>query len=134
MSLRLRPLLLHLSLMAALLLAAVPTCTRLIESHRLPDAAALATRFCGSVQTPLHRLISLWQQEQALQQSVNPDDAGQHQDCDYCPLLAVMVCVALLVLALVRIREARWPAPPVNARIARLHPCGLGSRGPPVRL
>ena len=57
-------------------------------------------------------------------------------DCDYCPLLACAVFVAVFVAML---RGALAPqSPPVPRRVAAplpvCCPCGLGSRGPPPAL
>ncbi len=134
MSPRLRHLLHSLSLLAIVLLATVPTLGRLAEARRLPDAAELAIRFCGSVHTPVHRLIALWQQEDGLQRAAAQGDDVQHADCDYCPLLAALVSVAVLLLALLQggLHRPGWVV--ISIHRLHLHPCGLGSRGPPPTL
>ena len=134
MSLRLRPLLHRLSLLAILLLATVPTLGRIAEVGRVPDADTLAMRFCGSVHTPLHRLVALWQQEDSLRRAAEHLGETPHPGCDYCPLLAALVSIALLLVALLRlgIASPRWVG--TSIRRGYVHPCGLGSRGPPLAL
>ncbi|MBE2210810.1 MAG: DUF2946 family protein [Xanthomonadaceae bacterium] len=134
MSPRLRHLLHSLSLLAIVLLSTVPTLGRIAEARRVPDAAALATRFCGSVHTSIHRLVALWQQEDRLQRAAAQGGDAQHPDCDYCPLLAALVSVALLLLALLRLDVARLGWVAISICRLRWHPCGLGSRGPPLAL
>ncbi len=133
MKTRFRHLWLHLSLMSALLLAAVPTLGRIAETRQAPDATTLAAHFCGDPGAPATRLAALWQQEQALRQAIEqPEGERRHADCDYCPLLAALVIPAIPSLAL----AARPPAlrgwqPVARIRCDEPHPCGLGSRGPP---
>lgn len=56
-----------------------------------------------------------------------------HGDCAYCPLLA-----SLLLLGVVRLPPrvgtpaGDWRRLPRPAALRFIHPCGLGSRGPPV--
>lgn len=56
-----------------------------------------------------------------------------HGDCAYCPLLA-----SLLLLGVVRLPPrvaapaSDWLRLPRVAALRFIHPCGLGSRGPPV--
>ena len=134
MSLRLRPLLHRLSLLAILLLATVPTLGRLIEARRIPDAATLAMHFCGSVGTPIHRLLALWQEEDRLHRAAAHAGEMQHPDCDYCPLLAALVSLGLLHLTLLRLGILKPGRGDTSIRRTHLHPCGLGSRGPPPAL
>ena len=56
-----------------------------------------------------------------------------HADCAYCPLLASVLLAAVPRLPPATGRQDdRWYQPLRTARLAYLHPCGLGSRGPPV--
>jgi len=56
-----------------------------------------------------------------------------HADCAYCPLLASVLLAAVLPLPpAAGQRPERWDPPLRSARLDYLHPCGLGSRGPPV--
>ena len=56
-------------------------------------------------------------------------------DCAYCPLLAALTVLVLwVVLAFVQIAGQRLPASSPVPRNGRGHPCGLGSRGPPIAL
>jgi len=55
-------------------------------------------------------------------------------DCDYCPLLTSMVAVPGIAFDVVQVPPATATAVgPRMPRLRWLHPCGLGSRGPPLR-
>lgn len=65
--------------------------------------------------------------------SPRPAPHEGHADCAYCPLLASVLPVAVLPLPPATGREHdRWYPPLRTARLGYLHPCGLGSRGPPL--
>ena len=59
---------------------------------------------------------------------------GQEDDCAYCPLLASLALLVLVLLVLPLQRAPKWvPAVRMLApRVPVRHPCGLGSRGPPL--
>ncbi len=122
----------HLALLAILLMALLPTLGRLAQSSARADAMpdmAMCTA-AGMAQMPM-----------ALFDHHAPaPDAGQpgnllHPDCDYCPLLASLV-LTLLAIALALLRTAVIAESPLRrpTHLARFHPCGLGSRGPPLAL
>ena len=125
---------LALALAAAMLLSLLPTVGRLAQAaaptHEPHDGIA-AVALC-TVQGL--RRIAL--PPALAQKPPRPEAPAPHpaQDCDYCPLLAGLVALAIVALAL-------WPpALPVPLerfrdahRIAAHHPSGLGSRGPPLR-
>lgn len=132
-----------LALLAALLLALLPTFGRLAQASTAPHTASIAqqalTALCtmeGMKQVALPVLAAVATHAHLQQDAPAPmphhpqGDAGQ--DCDYCPLLASLVALAAIALGL-------WPwtahpggAPALaSARIAHRHPSGLGSRGPP---
>lgn len=133
-----------LALLAALLLALVPTLGRLAQASTASRAAPVAQQalaaLCtmeGMKQVALPVLAAA-STHAHLRHDVpapmphHPNDAGQ--DCDYCPLLASLVVLAVIALGL-------WPRPASACsvaarpaiRVARRHPSGLGSRGPPLR-
>lgn len=130
--LRTPSLLTTLALLAALLLAVVPTLGRLYQSAQSESPPAIALCTLEGLDVAAQPLWAL------------AGDAGDHEDraagkqshpdCDYCPLLAGLAVPTLLVLGL--------PAPAPTAptpfwrparHLARRHPSGLGSRGPPLR-
>lgn len=65
--------------------------------------------------------------------SPRPAPHEGHADCAYCPLLASVLLVAVPPMPQATGRQHdRWHPPLRTARLGYLHPCGLGSRGPPV--
>lgn len=65
--------------------------------------------------------------------SPRPAPHEGHADCAYCPLLASVLLVAVPRLPQATGRQHdSWHPPLRTARLGYLHPCGLGSRGPPV--
>jgi hypothetical protein len=128
----------RLALVAMLLLATLPTFGRLLAT-RADTATSAWAALCTASGLQLVELTGI--DPSALGAS---HDAGtgvlapgghSNPDCAYCPLLASLVlAVACLALAL-----AHGPAPRLCTWchvLARkpLHPCGLGSRGPPFAL
>ena len=60
---------------------------------------------------------------------------GIEQHCAYCPLLAAMAVFALcLALAWPRRNHVAHSSRRRVVAVHRFHPCGLGSRGPPLAL
>ncbi len=133
-----------LALLAALLLALVPTLGRLTQASATPHAASPAQEalaaLCtmeGMKQVALPVLAAASAHAHMPHDAPAPmphhpqGDAGQ--DCDYCPLLASLVALAAIALGL-------WPRPDSSIsitarpaiRVAHRHPSGLGSRGPPA--
>jgi len=138
----------RLALVAALLLAAVPTLGRLAPKLALATQAAHAELVALCTAQGLEYVDPA-----ALQAGVHahsashaghadhdgtperPHDHGA-PDCAYCPLLLSLLVAGAWLLWL-RAAAARAPLPSWSARPSRafVHPCGLGSRGPPrVRL
>ncbi|MFT3807673.1 DUF2946 family protein [Arenimonas sp.] len=116
----------HLALLAMLLLAFVPTASRLLAS------AGLAT---GGSWVELCTVTGLKWVQLPEGDAAPSHSAQMGEDCAYCPLLNAVAVFALLLALLL-------PAAPreLLERFARLqrtvsrHPCGLGSRGPPLAL
>lgn len=124
----------RLALVAMLLLATLPSIGRIVQSQRAdgigPYWAAICTMAGLQQADPLR--------QGAIGTPATPQPADPHgaaPDCAYCPLL-VAVVVAILWLALAWRSPARLapPALPDVARRKAAHPCGLGSRGPPLVL
>lgn len=133
-----------LALLAAMLLALLPTLGRLAQASTAPQPTSITqqalTALCtmeGMKQVALPVLAAAATHAH-LQHDAPPPmphhpqgDAGQ--DCDYCPLLASLVALAAIALGL-------WPRPDSSIsitarpaiRVAHRHPSGLGSRGPPA--
>lgn len=66
-------------------------------------------------------------------ESPRPAPHEGHADCAYCPLLASVLLVAVPPMPQATGRQHdSWHPPLRTARLGYLHPCGLGSRGPPV--
>lgn len=121
----------RLALLAMLLLLAVPTAGRIATSHGETGTSAL-TALCTIAGL---RYVSV---EQAPAPLPLPDPAKpQHpgMDCDYCPLLATVVALAVLFVLLPWLFRRESGERILSAtRVAAFHPCGLGSRGPPAVL
>ncbi|WP_158601760.1 DUF2946 family protein [Solilutibacter pythonis] len=122
-----------LALLAMLLLAGLPTLGRLYQSAQSgsPPVVALCT-----VEGLKQLAQPFWT---AAGDTGQPHGAPAGErlahDCEYCPLLAGLTVLVLLILGL----RALAPASPLplwrHARPAlRRHPSGLGSRGPPIPL
>ncbi len=124
---------LGLALMAMMLLSLLPTIGRLAQSQAPVHAAhaGIAEVALCTVQGLKQVALSL-ASATSLSQPDAPPPRPAH-DCDYCPLLAGLV--ALAVVALLFWPQA-LPAPATHfrdaRRIATRHPSGLGSRGPPL--
>ena len=58
------------------------------------------------------------------------------QDCAYCPVLNTLAALVLCVVFALAppARTQPWTAHRAPLPRARWHPCGLGSRGPPLAL
>lgn len=118
----------RLALFAMLLLACLPTLGRLVGTSGEGSA--------GSVWAALCTMTGLkYVEVPAGDPAPQPHKPIHGEDCAYCPLLMAMAVFALwLALAWPQRRDAprsAWrPAP----QRSRFHPCGLGSRGPPLAL
>ena len=134
----------RLALVAALLLAVLPTLGRL--APRLAEAAQVAQADLVALCTAqgleyvdpatLHTGTHAHPAGDAGHGSHGgaPEQPHDHNapDCAYCPLLLSLLVASAWLLWL-RAGAARgalptWPARPTRAFV---HPCGLGSRGPP---
>ncbi len=119
----------RLALCAMLLLACLPTLGRLAGTSSGDGSA-------GSVWAALCTMTGLkYVEVPASDPSPQPHKPIHGEDCAYCPLLAALAVFAMwLAMA--------WPQRRANSRVAELpaplfdrcHPCGLGSRGPPLAL
>jgi len=119
-----------LSLTAVLLLALLPSIGRIAHAQ---DAGArmIAMEMCtmGS-----DKLISIVDPHGLLDDSPRPAPSAHvdMQDCGYCPLLATAL-LAVLWFAIARRLHVPHRTRVVHAfRLLERHPCGLGSRGPPL--
>lgn len=119
----------RLALVAMLLLALVPTFGRLAAGTSSPPEAGWAA-LC--TMTGL-KYVALGAEEGAPAQPKPVGGIDEH--CAYCPLLTAMAVFALwLALAWPRLhceQRPAWRSAPLRSRF---HPCGLGSRGPPLAL
>ena len=118
------------ALVAAMLLSLLPTIGRIAQAQAPVHAGIAEVALCtvqGLKQVALPLATSA-----SLQQPDAPAPRPAH-DCDYCPLLAGLVALAVVTLLL---WPQALPAPATHfrdaRRIATRHPSGLGSRGPPL--
>ncbi|WP_283161539.1 DUF2946 family protein [Xanthomonas nasturtii] len=118
-----------LSLTAVLLLALLPSIGRLATSHD-EDPRIVLMEMCT---TGADRLISMVDPFNLLDTAQpGPIDHGDMPDCTYCQLLATtLIAVLWLVWSLRPLLPTLVTALRAVCTIAR-HPCGLGSRGPPL--
>jgi hypothetical protein len=128
----------RLALFAILLLALVPTLGRLAQagaagSDATPSWAAMCTarglesiRLQASAQGMAHDAMHATGETPAAPR-------GSAGDCDYCPLLAAAMPVAVATHSIppAALPPALCTFPALPTR-AQPHPCGLGSRGPPT--
>lgn len=129
----------RLALAAIVLLATLPTLGRLTEREASAgDAgwAAMCTR-AGLAYVRLSGLPGEASRDAAM--SIRDGGSGapphpQDADCAYCPLLAALVAAALWLLLAPHCDLRRLAVATARAlpRVAVFHPCGLGSRGPPL--
>ncbi|MEO7478325.1 MAG: DUF2946 family protein [Lysobacteraceae bacterium] len=113
-----------MALIAALLLALLPSIGRIYV--QVTHAGAGWTDLCT-----LSGLQHL--QLQGNLDPAHPASTGSGHDCPYCPLLNALAGLAVLIVLLlpqlaIGIAPIRWS----SIRIVAKHPCGLGSRGPPL--
>lgn len=122
----------RLALAAILLLAMLPTLGRLAE-RGAPAGDSGWAAMCTSAGLAYVRLSGL-------PAAASHDDGGgapahpQDADCAYCPLLAALVAAGLWLLLAPHCDVRRIAVAIAHAlpRAAVFHPCGLGSRGPPL--
>lgn len=123
-----------LALAAILLLALLPTFGRLAQAGQGVTTEAW-TQLCTLSGMKLVKLppVAMHAAGHAAAPMPSPDHGGMGMDCDYCPLLSMLtLAVAALVLALVGFAPSTPASPRAVPLRARLHPFGLGSRGPPA--
>ena len=117
----------RLALIAALLLLLAPTTGRLLSSPA--QSNGVWAQLCTMSGLQLVKLPP---------GAVDPDPsrpAGSSMDCEYCPLLLAATALVLSLLLVLRQPSERLvPAQRTPPRHDRGHPCGLGSRGPPIAL
>ena len=130
------------ALLAMVLLLAVPTIGRLAERGTSTQEALAAVCTVTGLK---YVGLSQWVTDAAGMGSVtSPDpsmphpDVPQHpgMDCDYCPLLATALVLAVLSVLLAWLYPQQSALQGLQRTHATvfLHPCGLGSRGPPTAL
>ncbi|GAB3342720.1 DUF2946 family protein [Marilutibacter aestuarii] len=133
---------LRLAFVATLLLVLLPTFGRLAESRVQTDgsngADAHWTAICtvaGIQYIALPDALAAPGHAGAGAHSGKGTPAHPGADCDYCPLLASLLVVALCWAILGPQGQRAIPTVPApSARRWQRHPCGLGSRGPPIAL
>ncbi len=131
----------RLALMATLLLVLVPTLGRLAESRVQADgwegAGAHWTAICTVAGIQYIPLPEGMQLPGSRTGDASPGKGTSHPgaDCDYCPLLASLLVVALCWALLgPQVQRIVAVALAPSLRPWQRHPCGLGSRGPPLAL
>ncbi len=122
---------LRLALLAMLLLALLPTLGRLVP-HGVQAAQTGWAAICTA--TGLKYVDLSLHDATRGHDLAAPEHPGGHggPDCAYCPLLLSLLAASFW-LALLRAAQIVQPAfnPHLPPRRRVLHPCGLGSRGPP---
>lgn len=115
------------ALVAMLLLAFVPTVSRMLAS------VGLAT---GGSWVELCTVTGLkWVQLPDGDAAPSHSAQSAGNDCAYCPLLNAVAVFALLLALLLPSAPRELPGRLAPAhRSSSRHPCGLGSRGPPLFL
>lgn len=126
-----------LALAAMLLLLLMPTVGRLLAGASGARDGGVWTQMCTMAGLKLVK-VSAGDANPLDPVLPKPQPGGDlpMQDCAYCPLLnslvALVLCVVFAFAPSARPRQVptrRTPPP-----WARWHPCGLGSRGPPLAL
>lgn len=122
-----------LALAAMLLLLALPTAGRLLQSSSAGQDGVWA-QMCTMAGLKLVKIATgdASPLDSGLQPRA-PDGTMAGEDCAYCPVLGglAILLVCLLFAAPAASRDA-VPAWPLQAPRRFLHPSGLGSRGPPL--
>jgi hypothetical protein len=123
----------RLAFVAVLLLSLVPTLGRLAQAGTAGSAAPSWAAMCTA--RGLESVLLLPGAHAATTHGTGEAPAMPHGggDCDYCPLLAAAIPVAVAPLS---VPPAVAPSPALctprpSIAHAEPHPCGLGSRGPP---
>jgi hypothetical protein len=128
----------RLAMLAALLLACMPTIGRMIAAaHATPDASGAMPGMQSMSSMPASSMSML---PMPMPSANNHTPSGtpvpacpDRDDCAYCSLLnTVAGLTVLLILLLPQRALGVLPTRRSLPRIAVFHPCGLGSRGPPL--
>lgn len=129
----------HLALIAMLLMALLPTIGRLVQAQAQPQPDGIGaywTAMCTSTGMAMSNPVAVSSAHALSSHDMpapTPSRGHFGMDCDYCPLLAGLVVLAVcMLLALVQLALAPRPPRAATAVFATPHPCGLGSRGPPL--
>lgn len=118
-----------LSLTAVLLLALLPSIGRLASAHDADGPRTILMEMCTMAGEAHVSMVDPFELRDA-----PPPPSGAHgdmADCAYCPLLATALMAMLWLVCTLLVPAQRTTARPC-ARVSARHPCGLGSRGPPL--
>lgn len=119
-----------LSLTAVLLLALLPSIGRLATPAHDGAARMILMEMCTTGSEKMLSMVDPFELLEPPQPA--PMDHGAMPDCAYCPLLATtLITVLWLAMSLVPGVQLARPTPRATA-VSTRHPCGLGSRGPPL--
>ena len=121
------------ALVAMLLLATLPTIGRLVQSNS--GMQGTPTAICTVQGMKFVDLGARFDLGSPAKPMPGPMP-HPGMDCDYCPILAATLAAVAIVLLF---PPPIWRTDPPTARrslrnLGFLHPCGLGSRGPPLPL
>ena len=127
---------LQLALVAVLLLALMPTLGRIFVPGSLAGGDGSDEPCPMSMDIPGMNDMSSMSHQQAMGGTTARHSVpigSNHDDCPYCPLLSALAGLTVLIALLLpqcaaRTVRTQWSSP----RIVAVHPCGLGSRGPPL--
>ncbi len=124
-----------LALAAMLLLLLMPTVGRLLAGASGARDGGVWTQMCTMAGLKLVK-VSAADANPVSPITPKPGGDGPMQDCAYCPVLASLVALALCVAFAFAVSTRSRQAPPRRTPLpwTRWHPCGLGSRGPPLAL
>ena len=119
----------RIALVAMLLLALSPAVSRMLAGSPSAVLAGWA-EICTATGLKFVDLAKFEKQGQP-----EPSKTPMGADCAYCPLLAgtallLVAIVGWLAPIIASLLPVLWPKPEKSF----FHPCGLGSRGPPVFL
>ena len=125
-----------LALSAMLLLLLMPTVGRLLAVVNGAADGGVWTQMCTMAGL---KLVKIAPGDSNLIDPITPKPGGGDlpmQDCAYCPVLNAMAALVLWVVFALAAPSAsrRWTLHRPALPWARWHPCGLGSRGPPLAL
>ena len=119
-----------LSLTAVLLLALLPSIGRLASAYDVDGPRTIVMEMCTMAGGAHVSMVDPFELRDAPPPA--PAAHGDMTDCAYCPLLATaLIALLWLAWALVPMSVSRTSRA-VGASPQARHPCGLGSRGPPL--